>query len=189
LRRPDAAYKVAEHLHRPIVVPSHPVSPVQGYGIYEKPVVAARRQGEFFSSLLGSGLDIGLREPAVRDQLLAPHSAENPRTTALNETMRMSNEVFASPQFQQNLASAARRAGKSPAVGVFTVVIESFVEVHGPLDETRRMAQFAGLVNHSFRFGLMLARDHPNIAVNVRDWTDKLGDEPTEQRRSFWKFW
>lgn len=138
---------------------------------------------------VGAGLDTGLREPGVRDRLLAPHPAENPRTTALNENMRMYNEVFASPQFQQNLASAARRTGKSPAVGVFAVLIEHFVEVHGPLDQTRRMPQFAGLVNHCFRFGLMLARDHPSVAADVRAWTNELGDKPTKQRRPFWKFW
>jgi hypothetical protein len=151
------------------------------------------------------GLFLGIEHPAERDRLLASHAAENVHTRTLNEGMRMFNEVVASPQAFEGLTSASQRVGgRSWALAMIPMLIDRFSEVHGPLDESRRMPQFAALINHGLRFGLMLSRDHPDVARKLRaefaalEEGRGLGQAPPQRQsgpsaanrgKPWWKFW
>lgn len=135
------------------------------------------------------GLDLGLDDPEERERLLAEHPNENPRTSALNKNMRLFNEVFADPQLQATLTAAAQKTGREYHLGVVLMLIERFKEVHGEFSEQRRMLDFAALANHAFRFGLMLARDHPDTATWVRASIRGTPEPERPTRKPSWKFW
>ena len=134
------------------------------------------------ASAFALALDIGLDDARERERLLAPNADENSKTTSLSQNMRAFNEALAVPNHLIVLQDVARRANRPVGLAVIQVVLDRFTEVHGPISEQNRMPVFAALANHAFRCGLMLARDHPQAAREIRAWTAQT-QQPEERER------